>query len=503
MEKKTQIKITIEFVDIEEDVKNTEAEAANSTSMLINCSDADTIDGCEQALLEVAYPAMRKAMSKRLSEISKKKNCLNPNEVSLSSSDFSHNFRVVSELGRFEFAVYADKLDKTPFFAKQVGRSAYKTLGYKEIGLYDGVCKSSYSHIRGQITRQWRQPKSLSTSKLQSEVIQEAKKISTEFERQSQEIFAKADFDVSGQPKEEVMARKWEHLSLKDLEVAQKELIGNAPEDLRQVLEKQVLIESQYETKNTCYPSVDDVCCKRQKEYRKEQMVKERGKDPLKRVYNSVIRVQLAGHEDYTLVHRNMRGVLMLLMAFILNNDLLNRNWLFLVDGQRSMKNAILYQFGWQTIRFIMDWYHVQKKCRGQLSMALNHKDYSKEVLMELKRRLWYGLHDEAIQLLEGIADDKIKNRKRLNELIEYLNRHREALPNYALRKQLGLPNSSNPAENANNQLVSKRQKHNGMSWTDKGSQGLAKLIALDINKERQLWLTSGKFAFRFRKKAA
>jgi len=409
----------------------------------------------------------------------------------------------VSELGRFEFSVYRNEEEKAEFFGKQIGKSAYKTLGYKEIGLYDGVCKSSYSHIRGQITRQWRQPKCLTTSKLQNEVIQEAKKINRQLEGQSQEIFAKQGFDKVGQPIEKPKAKEWEHIPLKELEEAQKEMIENAPSDLGQLLEKQVLIGAQYEVKDTCYASVDDVCCKRQKEHRKEHTAEKGAKEPLKRVYNSVVRVQSAGNEDYTLVHNTMWGVLMLLMAFLLNNNLLNQNWLFLVDGQRSMKKAILLQFGWRKIRFIMDWYHVVKKCRGQLSMALKHKDYSKEVLMELKRRLWYGLHDEAIQWLEDITDDKIKNESRLYELIDYLNRHRQSLPNYALRKQLGLPNSSNPAENANNQLVSKRQKHNGMSWTDKGSQGLAKLISLDLNKERHLWLTSSKFAFRFRKKAA
>ncbi|MFK7981570.1 MAG: hypothetical protein AB8G86_16425, partial [Saprospiraceae bacterium] len=81
----------------------------------------------------------------------------------------------------------------------------------------------------------------------------------------------------------------------KELEVAKKEMIENAPEDLRQLLEKQVLIESEYETKNTCYASVDDVCYKRQKKYRKEHTAEKGTKAPLKRVYNSVIRVQLAG----------------------------------------------------------------------------------------------------------------------------------------------------------------------------------------------------------------
>jgi len=215
----------------------------------------------------------------------------------------------VSELGRFEFGVYGNKEEKAPFFAKQVGKSAYKTIGYKEIGLYDGVCKSTYSHIRGQITRQWRQPKSLATSKLQNEVLQEAKKISTQIERQSQEIFAEQGFDKTGKPIEDPSAKKWEHLPPKELEAAKKEMIGNAPEDLRPLLEKQVLIESQYETKKTCYASVDDVCCKRQKDYRKEQTAKKGKEVTLKRVYNSVIRVQSPGYEDYTLVDNTMPAV--------------------------------------------------------------------------------------------------------------------------------------------------------------------------------------------------
>ena len=128
----------------------------------------------------------------------------------------------MSELGRFNFAVYANEGEKAQSFAKQVGKSAYKTIGYKEISLYDGACKSTYSHIRGQITRQWRQPKSLATSKLQNEVVQESKKITVQLEQQSQEIFSAAGFNADGKPIEEQAKRKWEHLPLKELQEAKK-----------------------------------------------------------------------------------------------------------------------------------------------------------------------------------------------------------------------------------------------------------------------------------------
>jgi hypothetical protein len=39
-------------------------------------------------------------------------------------------------------------------------------------------------------------------------------------------------------------------------------------------------------------------------------------------------------------------------------------------------------------------------------------------------------------------------------------------IPVYAVRRQLGLRNSSNRGEKANDLLVAARQKHNGMSWS-------------------------------------
>ena len=43
----------------------------------------------------------------------------------------------------------------------------------------------------------------------------------------------------------------------------------------------------------------------------------------------------------------------------------------------------------------------------------------------------------------------------------------------YAMRSKLGLPNSSNPAERCNNLVTARRQKHHGMSGSEKGSYAL------------------------------
>ena len=73
MEKKTKIKITIDFHRNGKNIVHIENESSNNTAILVNRTGAETIDGCVKAILELAYPVMRKHMSKRLSKISKKK----------------------------------------------------------------------------------------------------------------------------------------------------------------------------------------------------------------------------------------------------------------------------------------------------------------------------------------------------------------------------------------------------------------------------------------------
>ena len=52
---------------------------------------------------------------------------------------------------------------------------------------------------------------------------------------------------------------------------------------------------------------------------------------------------------------------------------------------------------------------------------------------------------------------------------------------------------SSNRVEKANDLLVANRQKHNGMSWSEKGSGALAAITALEVNGILDYWLRGGK----------
>ena len=69
--------------------------------------------------------------------------------------------------------------------------------------------------------------------------------------------------------------------------------------------------------------------------------------------------------------------------------------------------------------------------------------------------------------------------------------KHRAHIPCYALRHLLGLRNSSNRVEKANDLVIAQRQKHNGMSWSTTGSIALAQIKALFLNHEISRWLHS------------
>jgi hypothetical protein len=84
-----------------------------------------------------------------------------------------------------------------------------------------------------------------------------------------------------------------------------------------------------------------------------------------------------------------------------------------------------------------------------------------------------------------------------LQKLIDYLKRNKVYIPCYAVRKILGLRNSSNIGEKMNDLVVSDRQKHNGMSWSNPGSVALASISSLKRNGETIRWFEKRELVFK------
>ena len=120
--------------------------------------------------------------------------------------------------------------------------------------------------------------------------------------------------------------------------------------------------------------------------------------------------------------------------------------------------------------------------------MAVRGKDRRNAILEKVLRYLWVGDVAGASEFLSSIDTADIKKRKWFDNLIGHFEKKGDAITCYALRSKLGLRNSSNPVEKANNLIVAQRQKHNGMSWSPNGSGALAALQMIYLNHQSDLW---------------
>ncbi len=245
--------------------------------------------------------------------------------------------------------------------------------------------------------------------------------------------------------------------------------------------------------------SLDDVGVKQQKEERQslEHREIESQEKPRKSAYQTIVHLENQTG-SYVFNALGVGVALPILSAFLLHNDLLKGKLMVFLDGQRSLHAAVIAAFSWfAPLQLILDWYHLVEKCKKQLSLALNNRQMRNQVLEKLLDRLWHGLIEPASDYLKTIEDVHIKNPEALEKLMGYFERNRDFIPCYSVRKRLGLRNSSNIGEKSNDLLVSDRQKHNGMSWSQQGSASLAAITALVRNRESHRWFTSEDINFK------
>jgi hypothetical protein len=244
--------------------------------------------------------------------------------------------------------------------------------------------------------------------------------------------------------------------------------------------------------------SLDDVCVKRQTETRPGDK-----ENQPKRVDNTVLHIQV-NCSSYILNATSILDGLKLLIGFLLLNGLMKKQIVIFADGARNIHAAVTKMLSFANCKIILDWFHLKKKCQEQLSMALKGSKIRNEFLDGgFLSCLWFGNIDGAIKRLQNIDPKKVKNFDYIVKLTEYLERVRGQVPCYALRKELGLRNSSNLGEKSNDIIVADRQKHNGMSWSNDGSVAFATVAAASHNREINRWTHSRTINLELRKHAA
>jgi len=85
------------------------------------------------------------------------------------------------------------------------------------------------------------------------------------------------------------------------------------------------------------------------------------------------------------------------------------------VENRLSAYTAISRAFAWlRSVQIILDWYHLEKWCKEQLSLALKGRVIRNALLEQLRPCLWHGCVDRAIALFRLLSQIKSRTRKRL-----------------------------------------------------------------------------------------
>lgn len=135
----------------------------------------------------------------------------------------------------------------------------------------------------------------------------------------------------------------------------------------------------------------------------------------------------------------------------------------------------------WPLASLIWDWYHCCRKCYDLTSMICRGKKAKQELANLLLKQLWRGQVQEALDILEEYRTSA-KNLEKLDQLIHYIDQRRTYIPNYQEQRLQRHYIGSARVEKGNDLLVARRQKNQGMHWSENTSNSLAALQTLLLN---------------------
>lgn len=529
-----KVNISVGFSETDDDVtedNSVERMGDGSFRVIVDHKDEFNIDRLEEALLQTSFPAFREALSEHLEQASKKKaiSQLPLSKIGCHIKEHTSRYKVDGEIGRFSFKTYDVKSgDKRTLFAGidqfpiHKGRQWYPTCGFKEVVLILGAAQRSYRQTIKVFNRSCRQETDGTPLNTLCDVTQaEGLKVLDFLTRKTESVLKKHGFNSSGAPEADCSVineiKDACYLEEKALQPALTVVCdvmtkkGLSSEDISDV-QKSIVANKAYENATQCvYVHIDDVGVKEQKEHRDkkgsakkaEENPSETPVDKRPTVQNTVARIEHRG-KGFTLTGRSVPEILTFILAFLLNNGLLGLNIMVCTDGQRCLQDAIVSFFLWhKNISLLLDWFHVVKKFKEDLSLACKGREIRNRHLKQLLTLLWFGLVDKAQAYLAAIDEEDIKNSAAIDRLNKYLERNCERIPCYAMRSKLKLPNSSNPVERCNNLVTAKRQKHHGMSWSENGSYALTALNAVTANRTTRQWVENRTIPFELVAKAA
>ena len=258
---------------------------------------------------------------------------------------------------------------------------------------------------------------------------------------------------------------------------------------------------------NTVVLCIDDVGVHEQKGVRKKdasqgntpRIENQEGRKKDARIGRKVIQttvIYLRSKEgEYRFAAGSVLEAVLTALAYMLHWSMLSdRQLVIFSDGAKNIKGVVEKVFAFRPYSLYLDWYHLEKHCYEVLTMALTggleNKERNESIRHQFDKRLFAGNYQDAIAFLERLDPSVIKNEKKLEEVKEYIRNKRDYIYVYALRRGLGIINSSNQGEKSNDLIVAQRCKHNGMSWTNTGIRGMRSIRLLTLNQETDWYVT-------------
>jgi len=473
------------------------------------------VDEVERGILQLEKETLRSGFATYMAAVSEKRAHAVCNSVGGVVVAHPTLYRVDGEVGRITFRTYDVKNDKgtvwsgsKEFFPAQGPREYYRTAGMSEL-LLNMASEMSYGSATALLNRVRHVNHDLTPVRTAAAIVErEGVAVQAQIEQWATGTLKAHDFSEDGRPRKVDECDDGHGMSIPESRIQEVLSAYNATRSEEYHIPAEAPAQRYEDPERAVNVSLDDVGVKRQRETRKHGVSRQAGgteHDPKgtsgashRYVHNTIAHIQ-SSLGTYVLNGHGTVSVLRLVVAFLLHWDLLfGRPVQFFVDGQRTLQAAILERLNWLPgKRIILDWYHLRKRCEQDLSTALRGRLVRNAVLGHLLPLLWLGRVDASIEHLRNLAADSFKAGQTPAVLIGYLERNREHIPCYALRKQLGLRNSSNCGEKANDLCVAARQKHQGMSWSTSGSVALASIVALRRNGELASWCTERRLEFQ------
>ena len=378
--------------------------------------------------------------------------------------------RIVGDSGKITYNV------NTEYFEAVHPKERYRSSRFNEL-MYEFSSELSYRSCGRYLNRIRQQAEGVKTTTLRNVVEREGNNLLLHMEAKLCQVSSSNGFSDEGV--------KPEGMNPPEIELAACD--GDDVAKIAQELGIAHQIDvSEYEDPGQSIDiSIDDVGVKRQSPARPNE---EKTAGKRKYVYQTVVHVS---HKCKSFIFNasGQKKAAVMLLGLLLHNCLLwGRQLVFYVDGETSLFTTMKKVFGFLPMKFVLDWYHVDKKLKERLSMGMAGYKLRNAFLEELRPVIWKGDVDGAVSLLKALPEDHVKNIEHIDKLVDYLVKNKSCIPCYAIRSKLGLRNSSNRGEKANDLAVSKRQKHNGMSWSKEGSLGLASICAAAHNRQLKNW---------------